>query len=403
MRPIASRVILSSAALIACQAPIAKRIDAPDAESVEVHRRAAEERLDMAPPRDRLVHLLDCGLLQLRDGDLAAASTSFDEASGRLGLLFGESADRSLTLWGTESDKEFKGEPFEQSLCFFYRGWTELSRGDLARAKSAFLAASLADRTQGQRSDFALPLFFEALTRWRLGEREEAQERLRWLERLDPGLQPLCEQLRSERWNTVVLIAAGAGPRKTGGGDRFATLGYVQDFGEVVGFELSHGYGRASASELCSSYRQATEPGDRLVDQLNRAEAGDRTKAEGFGLDSLRIAGIASIQRQQIPASSNTASDSRDFAAAAAVIGIGSLALGALINSGADVRAWSCLPEYLFVALLDVQPADARVVVTPLDANGAPVGAPVSFETPQATVEATQTTGNAPKCVYATF
>jgi hypothetical protein len=52
-------------------------------------------------------------------------------------------AQKAKSLWSAESVKDFKGEPYERAMSFYYRGLLYLRAGDYQNARAAFLQADI--------------------------------------------------------------------------------------------------------------------------------------------------------------------------------------------------------------------------------------------------------------------
>ena len=310
-----------------------------------------ERRVAVSSERDRTVYLLESGLTHLTAGDLGKAEQRLSEAGERMGLLWGEGQEDAVSLMGEESDKEFKGEPFEQSFCYLYSGLLQLSRQNLERAKTYFLASLLCDRTQGSTADFALPLFLEAVTRMLLGEDEEASHCLSRVQSACQEAESLVTRSRSAPWNAIFVIDCGEGPRKQGSGDFETTLSYTQQWSPVTRVEVQTGSEVVPTTRLGWTFFQAAESGPRVVDRLNRREGEAKVQAAKLSRDLVIESGRTFLKSASDSLSSQEAAGLRQVGAAQAVMGTLVLLTSLVINTGADVRGWTTLPDSTYVGL----------------------------------------------------
>ena len=340
---------------------------------------AFETGLAEGASTDRTVHLLEAGLARLTAGDLESARGHFAEARARMGILWGENQEHALTILGEESDKEFKGEPFEQSLCCLYEGWIALAQGHPGNAKACFLASELNDRTAGLRSDFVLPNLFEALARIQLGDREVAEEVLDYINSIEPAAREITELARKSEWNAVFLIEVGHGPVKLGTGQYKSTLSYTQDWCGATAVSIRAGTTPVATARVGRTYRQATEKGLRLVDRLNQREAGQRAAVEGTGITFASGAAGMVVQAQEAAASAppqyrgEIQGAYQDVAGAYAIAGGVLIVASMAFHSKADTRGWTTLPEAYYVGLANLPVNSTELAIDALDSSGRPL------------------------------
>ncbi|MBR5622159.1 MAG: sel1 repeat family protein [Opitutales bacterium] len=89
--------------------------------------------------------------------------------------------EQAASLWGSESDKVYKGDPYERAMLYFLYGTQLLERGDIENAAAAFRRSLLMDGdTEKQRfqSDFGLPFFLLAKCNYLSGEIDECEKNL---------------------------------------------------------------------------------------------------------------------------------------------------------------------------------------------------------------------------------
>lgn len=89
--------------------------------------------------------------------------------------------EQAASLWGNESDKVYKGDPYERAMLYFLYGAQLLERGDVENAAAAFRRSLLMDgdsEKQRFQSDFGLPFFLLAKCNYILGETDECEKNL---------------------------------------------------------------------------------------------------------------------------------------------------------------------------------------------------------------------------------
>ncbi len=355
---------LSQALLVACAASCgatsATPYEAPPSAFFENRVAAAaaeyEERLKTCEPKDRTLFLVESGMAHFVGGDAKMASARLREAASRMGILYGINQEQALTAWGVETDKEFKGEPYEQTLCSFYEGcaWMELGRFD--RARAALLASQLADRSESSRSDFVPALTMHAIACIADGRRDLAVRDLERVRELQPSAEPLVDRLLGGDWNTVFLVDAGRGPSKTNSGPFRRGLGTIQQWSPVVAMTVDADGTRVSLVETCWTFRLSKEQGPRVVDRINQAEYQTHGSIEGMGLSLVHKAGT-------------------EFAGTVAegtLAGAGALLMvtSQFLRVDVDTRGWSTIPERIFLGVGMLEPGSVELSVVPSDKNG---------------------------------
>lgn len=93
-----------------------------------------------------------------------------------------EKEEQAASFWGNESDKVYKGDPYERAMLYFLYGTQLLERGDVDNAAAAFRRSLLMDgdtEKQQFQADFGLPFFLLAKCNYLQGDMEQCEENLR--------------------------------------------------------------------------------------------------------------------------------------------------------------------------------------------------------------------------------
>src|ERR1700683_4680814 len=83
------------------------------------------------------------GLAALEVGDYGVAEKALDAAIERIEAIYADnlSAKKAKSVFSAEKVKDFKGEPYERAMTYFYRGVLYLRVGDYQNARASFLSA----------------------------------------------------------------------------------------------------------------------------------------------------------------------------------------------------------------------------------------------------------------------
>lgn len=173
--------------------------------------------------RNLVLNDMRIGLAALDIGEERLATELFDEALADIEAVYGNSAAAAEArgLWAKEAVKDFKGEPYERAMAYYYRGLSYLWAGDYQNARASFKSGVLQDafaEEEQHRADFALLIFLEGWASHCDGADALAKESFAELAKLNPKFQA-----PGRYDNTLILAEAGWAPIKDRG-DRRAGL-----------------------------------------------------------------------------------------------------------------------------------------------------------------------------------
>lgn len=311
--------------------------------------------------RNRVLNDMEIGARTFWLGDLAGARQSLDDAILGINTVYANdpAAEKARSLWYEEGSKNFKGEPYERAMAFFYRSLLFMREGDYQNARAAarqgLLQDAFAEDNQA-RADFALLMFLDAWASHLDGNADLRDQALAELKRFRPdfpGIKPQDD--------TLVLVETGTAPRKLADGVNHSYFvlrrgkGFTENRARVVLGETT-----LPMYPMEDVYYQAATRGGREIDGVLQGKAQFRNGANTAGSTLLNSA----VAYQDAAGGSS---------AVYVVGGIGAMAsfLGSRAKAQADLRSWSTLPDTIHVltfsskALTD---KDAKVVFLQGDA-----------------------------------
>ena len=117
--------------------------------------------------RDFVLNHMNAGLAAFGEGHFDLAEESFEAALVRIETTHAntEAVIKARSLWHEEGAKDFKGEPYERSMAYYYRGLLAMRKADYEYARACFLSGSFQDAFAEEhqyRSDFALMMYLAA-------------------------------------------------------------------------------------------------------------------------------------------------------------------------------------------------------------------------------------------------
>jgi hypothetical protein len=322
-------------------------------------------------PKDVVLRRLQAGQAAFAAGRRRAAEREFDEATRAIETVYAQTgaAEKARSAWSADGAEDFKGEPYERVMAYYYRGLLALMAGDWTRAQVSFKGGILQDTFDGlkrNRPDVASLSWLEGWAQRCGGADGPAAALFAEAASLRSGLQPPAADA------TVLIIAeSGAGPRKAAVGKHGERLVYSD--GMVGNDRLIAVVGdrRAEMVEAENLYILATSRGGRQMDELlaQRAETKDVTLGAGQAAAAVGVgtaAGMASLH-----ASGYTTRATQTAGAVGGIVGvIGLIAMATsdAMNVTADTRAWESLPHSLYFATTAPPPDGVRAeAVTLLD------------------------------------
>ncbi len=313
--------------------------------------------LYMEGERNAVLNAMHLGLAAMSLGDDRTAAVSLDMAIDRIEAIYAgdPNAERAKSLWNEEKVKDFKGEPYERAMAYYYRGLLYAKAGDYQNARASFLAAdrhtSLAAKEKYDPS-FAKMNWMAAWASWCDNDRVRAQDLSSRAVSQDASLDRL-----SVEKPFLVLVDSGLGPVKGQAGQykEMLTLSANPNGADVIA-EV-----RASSPGLKLTPRavpagdvayQATTRGGRPVQAILDGKAQFKSGANAVGDVSL-VVGQVAMQQALI----NNDRSMAQLGAFGSLLGMAAKAAAQATTPAADTRGWTSLPDKLWIAQADALPA----------------------------------------------
>lgn len=320
--------------------------------------------------RNAVLNYMRLGLDALQLNHIKPAEDSFDRAIARIESVFAnnEAALKARSLWYAENVKDFKGEPYERSMVFYYRGLLYFMNGEYDNARASFRSGILQDafaEERQNRSDFALLIFLEGwASRW-AGEMDITSARYKETKKLRPKFRPPAPVE-----NVLILVETGKSPRKVSDGLGHHELKFRRGkrFKEHRALVRINGQGPVRAVWMESVFWQATTRGSRVVDKILQNKVVFKRNATQLASGLADAASVASMM--SVVSNSNAAAGVAGALSVASVV-----ATMAAMNAkpNADTRYWDNLPDAVHMHTLRLPPGEHRVEVFFQDRAGRPL------------------------------
>ncbi len=300
---------------------------------------------------DLVLNILEVGHGLHLLGDIDMAAQVYDTALVRIDTVDAKSktAKRARSLFVPEEEKTFKGEPYERSMAFFYRGILASQQADYELARACFRSASFYDSSAAQEyeGDYTIHYWMEAKMDQLLGENERAEEVFQWASEsseitdLSPNPIPSTDPTA----NVILIIEAGSSPIKIGTGSYASILAFDPPSWPPPenGLAVNCGSNELIKMEQPTEdlLAQARSRGLRMADRINTSKAAFKSFTDAVGTGAMLAgAGVMASSR-----------NTDDLAAGGAIL-LGGLiikGIAASANPTADTRYWQSLPTHIHI------------------------------------------------------
>lgn len=331
---------------------------------------AESAKLKAAAPNDVTLNTLQTGLAAWSEGRLPETKFYLDNALNVIEGMFAdnENAAKARSVWYAEGAKDFKGEPYERAMAYYYRGLLYLAEGDYENARAVFRSGILQDafaEEQQYRSDFSSLMALEGWTNQLLGDQSQASESYAEARRYQPDWQAPPAGA-----NLLIIAELGGSPRKLGDGIHNEEIVYRRPKRTPetqVEVTLDGVVYRPLLVE--DVFFQASTRGGREIDRVIAGKLSLKTTTDKIGQVTAEIASQGSLI-----SAAGSGSGGRALGGLAAIGAISSI-ISANVQPRADVRYWNNLPETLHVTALRASGLPASIQVSLKDKAGAPVPA----------------------------
>lgn len=315
------------------------------------------------PARDALLVKYRTAADQMRRAQFAEARPLLDDAVTTLGgITAGDAAARKARgYFRAESSKNFRGEPYERVMAYYYRGILYWMDGEPDNARACFRSAQLqdADAQEGTyQSDYAILDYLDGLATTKLGG--GAAETLS-RSRTNARLGPIPDY--DAQANVLVFFEMGQGPTKYASGEYSEQLRFRPGSSRSSTLQLRVAGQTVRAPGMDDLTFQATTRGGRQMDYVLANKAVFKGSTDSFG-DAAIISGAI------LAGTSGRRSAADEVGAGLLVAGLLSKVISAATTPSADTRAWDNLPNLIGFASMRVPPGEHQLTAEFLDAGG---------------------------------
>ena len=323
------------------------------------------ERLYIEGERNATLNFQRIGLAALAAGHLDVAEKSFDAATLRIDQIYADNpeAQQAKSLWTAEKIKDYKGEPYERAMAYFYRGLAYAARSDYQNARAMFKQADYQDtvaEAEQYAGDFGLMPYMAGWASYCDGNAALAQDYLQMAAKGDASYASVqVEQ------PVLVLFETGRAPFKYGAGKHGEALKWqphalprqtvkaiCEPGAAKEGDTHQEGGTKGDANCLPGSLMQgadlgyqATTRGGRPLDAVLDGKAAFKDNAQ----DVANVAGTVGAVGMDVAMMTGN-SDMAGLGALGMLVGMVAQGVSASTKAQADIRDWEQLPGAVWLA-----------------------------------------------------
>jgi len=319
-------------------------------------------RLVIEGERNAVLNLQRIGLAALSKGQIDLAGRAFDAALSRVERIYADNPDaqKAKSLWSKESVKDFKGEPYERAMAYFYRGLVYAAGNDFQNARAMFKQADYQDsvaETERFGSDFGLMPFMAGWASYCDGDTPLAKDYLQQAAKGDSTYEHVVVTTP-----VLVLYEAGQVPMKYGGGKHAELLKWRKrdvPAPAVTGVCPEQGACVTDGIVLGADVAyQATTRGGRPVDSVLEGKAAYKDGTQ----TAANVAAVVGQTSMRMAAQTGNR-DAANVGIVASLLSLAANAVAGAMTPAADVREWEQLPQSIWLAPITAPPKSDKLAV----------------------------------------
>ena len=255
------------------------------------HLEKLSKKIEAYPPENRVRFSAELGITALfaNDTELAKRMLDYSIASMERISIAGELEKKVTSLSGSESDKIFKGEPYEKVMVYLYRGLLYLSEGDCENAQACFKNAaiqdSIAENSVDRANWFTVDILeLQCKKLMNTSDIEEFTQYIKDKYSSSISRNELSKILSMGAPKMISLLSVGPGPIKITNNEKGQQgLTYEVIPSRINAVYVVNTKGTTPLIETDNVFVQASTRGHRKMDAVLQDKANAKSTIEGIG------------------------------------------------------------------------------------------------------------------------
>ena len=309
------------------------------------------------------------GLAALEQGEYVTAERALDAAIGRIEAIYANnpSAQKAKSLFSAERVKDFKGEPYERAMTYYYRGILYVRAGDYQNARASFLAAewqSTLSESEAYESSFGLMDFLAGWVSYCDGDEARASD----LQARAATVQPAVFSALKPNVTFLGVVDVGIGPLKFGVGQYKERLAFKPSEAVAPLQRVDTTLVDANQPVIAGDVNwQATTRSGRPVDAILNGKAQWKTNTDTVS-SAMTTVGYAAALQGAYSNNNNLA----QLGTIGMVAGLAGSVFSHAMTPTADTRVWASLPAAIAVETGELHGAGVPAVSFRYGDSGSP-------------------------------
>lgn len=308
------------------------------------------ERLYIEGERNATLNFQRIGMTALSIGDIDIAEKAFEGAVFRIELIYADNpeAQKAKSLWTAEKIKDFKGEPYERAMAYFYRGLVYAAKADFQNARAMFKQADYQDtvaESEKYAGDFGLMPYMAGWASYCDGDTRMAKDFLEQAIKGDAAYTGVAVDKP-----VLVLMESGRAPFKYGAGKAKEIIKWqayeapLEVAKKACTDNTAKSCGVSTFIKGADIGFQATTRGGRPIDGILGGKAAFKEGAEGVASFASTMGNVG---MQTALATGNN--DAAGLGLLGMFAGLVAQGVAQSTQAQADVREWEQLPANIWL------------------------------------------------------
>lgn len=308
------------------------------------------KRLYIEGERNATLNFQRIGMAALSIGEINSAEKAFEGAVTRIELIYADNpeAQKAKSLWTAEKIKDFKGEPYERAMAYFYRGLVYAAKADFQNARAMFKQADYQDtvaENEKYAGDFGLMPYMAGWASYCDGDTRAAKDYLEQAIKGDANYTSVAVDRP-----VLVLMESGRAPFKYGGGKARETLKWQAHDAPLQVAKKACTDSTATHCDVSTFVKgadigfQATTRGGRPIDGVLGGKAAFKEGAEGVASFASTVGNVG-----MQTALSTGNSDAASIGLLGMFAGLVAQGVAQSTQAQADIREWEQLPANIWL------------------------------------------------------